>query len=355
VKLFPLPNNNWVASDYARVSASPRKVAYTLQARTMLYEKSLKLALKRNCKMKAILDTKPTSGYDDEVSEHYHFPRRYLSIIERCIGDWVILRRPRADGGNLAYFAAAKIGSVDADPQGAGMSYARYLDFLNFDEAVPWRSGGRYAEKSLRDMPQRQVGVYLRGRSVRPLTDDDFADLILRGLSKSLDAAMLLRIGLAPEELDPSNTTTVASERVRRIEQVLTNRLVRDAGFRRSVCEAYGHRCAVTRLKVLDAAGNSEVQAAHIWSVAQGGPDVIGNGVALSATIHWLFDSYLISLSDECELLIDTKRVPAELQETLRRHGEVIALPQDKKHWPHPSYISKHRSIFLEAVSDKRL
>ncbi len=90
--------------------------------------------------MKAVLDTKPTSIYDDEVSERYQFPRRYLATIERCLGDWVVLRRPRADGGNLAYFAAAKIAAIDPDPRGSGMSYARFSDFLEFDAQVPWRS-----------------------------------------------------------------------------------------------------------------------------------------------------------------------------------------------------------------------
>jgi putative restriction endonuclease len=302
--------------------------------------------------MKAVLDTKPNSAYDDEMSDRYHFPRRYLSIMERCIGDWVVLRRPRADGGNLAYFATAKIASVDPDPQGAGMSYARFSDFLIFDIPVPWRSENRYAEEALRNMPQQDVGVYLRGRSVRPLTDEDFTDLALQGLSHSLDADTTLRIGLRIDDSDVSATADAPGERVRRVEQILTSRLVRDANFRRLVCEAYGHRCAVTQLRVLDAAGNSEVQAAHIWAVAKGGPDVIGNGIALSATVHWLFDSYLISLSDDFQLLIDTKRVPIDLRETLKRHGGKIALPVDRKLWPNPIYISKHRAIFLDTTGN---
>lgn len=96
--------------------------------------------------MKAVLDTKPTSAYDDDVSQHYHFPRRYLAIVERSRGDWVVLRRPRADGGNLAYFATARIVSIDDDPQSPGMSYARFSDYLPFGGPVAWRAGGRYAE-----------------------------------------------------------------------------------------------------------------------------------------------------------------------------------------------------------------
>ena len=92
--------------------------------------------------MKAVFDTKTTSIYDDDISSHYHFPRRYLSIVERAVGDWVIFRRPRADGGNLAYFAAARVTGIDPDVEQHGMSYARIADFLKFDSPVAWTVGG---------------------------------------------------------------------------------------------------------------------------------------------------------------------------------------------------------------------
>jgi putative restriction endonuclease len=94
--------------------------------------------------MKAVFDTKPASGYDDDISRHYHFPRRYLSLVERAAGDWIVLRRPRADGGNLAYFATAKVVGIEADLDHPGMSYARPADFLPFDSPVPWTTQGRY-------------------------------------------------------------------------------------------------------------------------------------------------------------------------------------------------------------------
>lgn len=297
--------------------------------------------------MKAVLDTKPTSIYDDDTSQHYHFPRRYRAIVGRALGDWVVLRRPRADGGNLAYFAAAKIVSIDDDPNTPGMSYARFADYLPFDSPVPWRVDGSYAEEPLRNMPQREVGVYLRGRSVRPLTDEDFADIVLSGLRQSLDTSKILTLGLMSPGETADDLGDPLGERTRQVEQVLTNRVVRDANFRRSVCGAYDHRCAVTRIKVMDSAGNYGIHAAHIWGVSQGGPDVVSNGIALSATVHWLFDSYLIAVTDDYRLLIDHMRVPADVREILLRHGDHIALPSDRKDWPHPVYLSKHRHIFL--------
>jgi hypothetical protein len=63
---------------------------------------------------------------------------------------------------------------------------------------------------------------------------------------------------------------------------------MRDANFRYHVCGAYENRCAVTGLAIINGGGRAEVQAAHIWPVAAGGPDVVQNGIALSSTVHWL-------------------------------------------------------------------
>jgi putative restriction endonuclease len=81
---------------------------------------------------------------------------------------------------------------------------------------------------------------------------------------------------------------------VRRVELMLVNRKIRDANFRRLVCEAYDDTCAVTGLRIINGGGRSEVQAAHIWPVAEGGSDAVHNGIALSGTAHWLFDRHLI-------------------------------------------------------------
>lgn len=299
--------------------------------------------------MKAVFDTKPTSIYDDDMSRHYQFPRRYLELVRKSVGDWVVLRRPRADGGNLAYFATARVVAVDSDPTHVGLSYARFSDYLPFDDPVAWLRDGRYSEHALRSIVPSQVGVYLRGRSVRSLTELDYVAIIERGFHETFDPNLASRYGVdrttienAREALD----SPPQGERAWRIEQVLTNRIIRDAAFRRSVCLAYDNRCAVTRLRIVNGGGRAEVQAAHIWSVATGGPDVVRNGIALSATVHWLFDRHLISLSDDLELLVSHNRVPGEFLTLFARHGSRIHLPARCEDWPHPSYIAKHRETF---------
>ncbi len=260
----------------------------------------------------------------------------------------MVLRRPRADGGNLAYFAVARVIAVEPDPGNAALSYARLAEFLPFDVPVPWTTNGHYAESALRQLPRPQVGVFLRGRSVRSLEDADFVAIVSAGLRDTTDPANARRYGLDPANLDIAafQADVPLGERVWRIEAALTNRIVRDASFRRTVCLAYDDRCAVSRLRIINGGGRSEVQAAHIWSVADGGPDVVQNGIALSATIHWLFDRHLIALTDDYRLLVAHNRVPSELQSLFGEQSKVIHLPTDQGAWPHPSFLARHREIF---------
>jgi putative restriction endonuclease len=302
--------------------------------------------------MKAVFDTKPSSGYDDDLAGHYQFPRRYLGIVKETVGDWVVLRRPRADGGNLAYFAVARVIGLESVPDEPSLTFAMLDDYLEFDQAVGWRPEGRYAEQTLREMPIKQVGLYLRGRSVRPLTDADFAAIVSSGLSQTLAPDNAIRLGLvgveeAAQRFDFDEVPGFGQ--VRRVEQMLTNRKIRDANFRRHVCAAYEDRCAVTGLQIINGGGRSEVQAAHIWGVGEGGPDVVQNGIALSGTVHWLFDRHLISLTNEYRLLVSHNKVPAELRVLFERQLDRIQLPKDKRLWPHPSYIERHRERYMAA------
>lgn len=302
--------------------------------------------------MKAVFDTKPSSGYDDDLTNHYQFPRRYLGLVKEALGDWVVLRRPRADGGNLAYFAVARVAALEPDPNDPTLTFARLANYLDFDTNVSWRREGRYAEQALRDMPTQQVGVYLRGRSVRSLSDADFATIVSAGLSQTLAPDNAIRLGLVgvEEAAQPFEFDIVPGlDQVRRVEQMLVNRKIRDANFRRHVCDAYDDRCAVTGLRIINGGGRSEVQAAHIWGVGEGGPDVVQNGIALSGTVHWLFDRRLISLTNEYRLLVSHNKVPAELRVLFERQLDRIHLPKDERLWPHPAYIERHRERFMAA------
>lgn len=128
--------------------------------------------------------------------------------------------------------------------------------------------------------------------------------------------------------------------------QLLVNRTVREASFRRQVCNAYDDTCAVTGIRIVNGGGRAEAQAAHIWPVAGGGPDVVQNGIALSATVHWLFDRHLISLTDDYGLLVSHNKVPPGLRSLFEHQLDRIRLPTDRRLWPNPAYVRRHREAF---------
>jgi len=82
--------------------------------------------------------------------------------------------------------------------------------------------------------------------------------------------------------------------------------------------------------------------------VFSGGPDVVQNGLALSGTVHWLFDRHLISLTDDYRLLVSHNKVPSELRGLFARQMDRVNLPKDARLWPHPTYIARHREAFSQ-------
>jgi len=303
--------------------------------------------------VKGIFDTKANSGYDDEIMRRYHFPPQYRTVAEQLVGNWIVYREPQRNGGRRAYIAVARVLRVEADPGRAGYSYALVGDYLPFDRPVPFASKGTYAEAALRQInnPSR-VGAYLQGKSIRSVSETDFGSIVRAGLDETLASANAIRLELDPRHVDAETLDlleALPAEQARRIEQILLNRKVREASFRRHVCDAYDNRCAVTRLRIVNGGGKAEVQAAHIWSVASGGPDVVQNGLALSGTVHWLFDRHLISLTDDYGLLVSHNKVPAELRGLFSKQLDRIHLPDDRTQWPHLSYVAKHREVFSSA------
>jgi putative restriction endonuclease len=190
----------------------------------------------------------------------------------------------------------------------------------------------------------------LQGRSVRTISELEFGNIVRAGLKETLDPANANWLELDAGHVDPTTLSLViapAEEQERKVVQILMNRKVRDANFRRHVCDTYGNTCAVTKLRIINGGGRAEVQAAHIWPVETGGPDVVQNGISLSATAHWLFDRHLISITDDYGLLISHNRVPSELRPLFQNQLERIHLPRDKSLWPHIPYVQKHRSAYL--------
>jgi putative restriction endonuclease len=299
--------------------------------------------------VKGVFEVSGNSRYDDFIAERYHFPSQYRHIAERIVGDWIVYRETRAAGGRMAYIAAARVERIDPDLAGSGHFYARVGQFLEFDRPVRYRDKeGRFAERFLREMPQAaDAGRTLRGASVRSLDRTDFAAIVDAGLSDTLAPSNRIRLELDSAHLDP-HTETLLDEMPteRRVEQLLVNRKIRDANFRNHVLDAYENTCAVTGLRIVNGGGRAEAQAAHIWSVNDGGPDIVQNGIALSATAHWLFDRYLISLDPDLCLRISHNKIPPELSRLFPPSGERIRLPTNPRLHPRPDFVARHSARF---------
>jgi putative restriction endonuclease len=299
--------------------------------------------------MKGVFEISGSSRYDDLIDERYHFPKMYLQAAQQCVGDWILYRETGSAGGRMAYVAVARVVAIDPDPADRNLFYARIRDFLPLDRHVPYRdASGRFAEQFLRDLDNPAfAGRALRGRSVRLLTGQDFAAIVDQGLEAVLDPANAIRLELDGYHLDANAFGGLGEQPTeRQIEQILVNRKVRDAAFRKAVLDAYENTCAVTGLRIINGGGKAEAQAAHIWSVADGGPDIVQNGIALSATAHWLFDRHLISLTDDFQLLVSHNKVPTELRTLFPVIGQPIRLPKNQHDRPRLEYVTRHRERF---------
>lgn len=302
--------------------------------------------------MKGVFDTRPSTKYDDEISRRYHFPNRYLAEAARIKGDWIVYREPRRGGGRQGYVAVARVTHIEADRSDPRFSYAFVSDYLEFDRVVPFQNGTQYYEHRLRSVAKpSQIGISLQGKSIRTISEEEFGAIAFAGFAETVQPGSILQPEYGQSEADRTLQAFLEAtpeEQKRHIAEMLVNRPLRDWAFRRSVVTAYSETCAVTGLRIVNGGGKVEVQAAHIRAVRHGGPDIIQNGIALSATCHWLFDRHLISLKDDYSLLVAHNRVPREFQNLFSGHLQRIRLPVNKRLWPNPAYMEWHRRGFLD-------
>lgn len=282
------------------------------------------------------------SIYQDNPAEVYQFPRQYLGRVQSCVGDWIIYYEPRKVAETRGYFAVAKIDRVIPDPAANGMYLAviepgSYLDFVN---PVPFSGASGVVEQSVLNERGRISG---RAQSaVRPIEPSDFCRIVALGLNEGTpllprvgEEAQLL--GLREEEMP------FMFEQERDRKSFAVSRIVRDRIFRQIVLRAYAERCAISGLKFINGSGRAEVAAAHIRPVERNGPDIVSNGIALSGTVHWMFDRGLLSLSDDLQILVSRQvNDPEGVNALVNKSGYALA-PRRSRERPHPSFLRWHR------------
>ena len=286
------------------------------------------------------------SRYDDLPAERYQFPPQYLSRASQFVGDWIIYYEPRRGPTGRGYYAIARVGRIIPDPSAPDM-YLALIEpgsYLPFERPVPFSGTDGVIERGVLNEAGRISGR--AQAAVRPISIEDFNRILDRGMPD--EDPLLPRAGAAAVEPPLSSfvqeaqapfALDVERERV----AYYSSRAVRDRVFRRVVLEAYDCRCAITGFKFINGLGRAEVEAAHIKPVEANGPDIITNGIALSGTVHWMFDRGLISLSDDLEVLVSRQVNDVDSVWSLVNKSRRATTPANPAHRAHSSYLGWHR------------
>lgn len=282
------------------------------------------------------------SIYDDVPSEQYQFPKSYLTRAQQCVGDWIVYLEPSRVVNTKGYFAAAKVQEIIPDPKNAEMHLAVIEPgtYLDFGDPVSFRNAGELVEQGLLN-DQGKISGRAQA-AVRSLSPEDFHRIIQHGLGNDEDILPRVDDAGTADGFDETQTPFQhLSQRVR-IDQ-LTNRIVRDRNFRKNVLRAYGERCAITGLRLINGGGRAEVEAAHIRPVEQNGPDIVSNGIALSGTAHWMFDRGLVGLTDDLEILISRQTNDREAIDSMINGSGKLLVPERLADRPRIEFLTWHR------------
>jgi len=281
------------------------------------------------------------SIYADEPDRFYRFPQKWLNAAAQAVGQWIIYQEPKR-AGRRGYYAVAQVEQVVRDP-GDPTMYLALIEpgsYLEFGRDVPFQLDGAAVERGL----LYSDGRLSNGRaiqSIRAIADEDFNRIVALGL---IDADDLL----PREDADEPDRNVVREEPwlgpVDRAT-MLVNRTIRDRQFRKRVLDVYDRRCALTGMQLINGGGRAEAQAAHVMSVEAGGPDTVANGIALSGTVHWMFDRGLISLSDAGDILLSSKINDVEGVSKLIHTDRRARFPANEGLRPHPRFLAWHREF----------
>lgn len=295
--------------------------------------------------MKSVFYHKPNSGYDDKEGEQYHFPHSYLSRVMRSLGDWVVYYGPWNDKPGRYYTGIAKVKSVEPDTHNPGLHYAFLESYIDFDRPVEYKENGGFERRLVESSGNINQGYKVQ--AVRALEESEFAAIVKAGLTTpeqwpDRNAPDSGAAQTSEEFAESPQSNIPDAEFDRPVVELLTKRKWRDIKFRQNVRVAYNRTCALTGLRLVNGLGRPEVEAAHIRPVECGGNDWIRNGLALSGTMHWMFDRGLISISDDLTILV-SRHLNEDVSHLLNKDMKA-RVPEVESQRPHPTYLDWHRT-----------
>ena len=122
---------------------------------------------------------------------------------------------------------------------------------------------------------------------------------------------------------------------------------------------AYEFTCAVSGLSaggVNRRDAMNLMDAAHIRPVRESGPDIVGNGISLTPTVHRLFDEGLVSMrwADRSLELVVSPRLDSRMISSPERGTQIrlepgtsLIRPADPGAWPRRDLVRYHqRQVF---------
>jgi len=287
---------------------------------------------------KGVFIHNPGTKYDDDPATRYHFPKQYLKRAEPLRGDHILYYRSGKKGGYTGTAIVENIVPDPKDPTGHFYANIKARSYVPFPENIPFRINGKIANSFL-DNGDGTVNKGKQVWAVRQISEIDYLKIVALA---AVDRGELPRVDRELEFAEKAPEPFVFDEERQTVEVVL-NKKVRSRMFREKVIEAYDKQCALTGMRLINGGGRAEVQAAHIKSVEANGPDSVNNGIALSGTIHWMFDRGLLSLSDEYKILVSRKVNNTEEVDRLINKDRRAILPIKEANWPHPKYLKWHR------------
>ena len=291
---------------------------------------------------KGVFIHNPGTHYDDDPAVKYHFPKQYLNRAKPFVGDYVLYYQSGKNGRIAGYTGTAFLEKVIPDLRQEDHYYAKIENgsYAPFPEVVPFRINGEIANSFIAN----EDGSANRGKqvwAVRQISNEDYFKILSIAAG---EMAELPRVDEIENEFSESPQAEFISAQPREVVEVILNKKVRDRMFRTRVVKAYNKTCAFTGLNFVNGGGRAEVQAAHIRPVEHNGPDSIGNAIALSGTIHWMFDRGLLALSDDYDIMVSRKVNNLNEVNRLLVTNRKMIMPDSETNWPSAGYMQWHRN-----------
>ena len=206
---------------------------------------------------------------------------------------------------------------------------------------------GLWEVEGAKEMPRQRGNFPVMGalRASRARLPSEAEQQLRADRLLTAHAAQLLLDKHFPETLHASIASAVGLVLDSETETTALKRRRRDPAFQREVLRAYEHRCVVTGFRAALDGAFFGVEAAHVRAHCYDGPDIVGNGMVLTPTMHLLLDRGAWTLTDDRRVLVSSRFTGSdEATDMLRRlHGRQIRTPLPGSPQITETYIKWHR------------